>query len=258
MSRRPVSFLTTAALAVAALIMAANRALAQRGGHGGGGHGGGFHGGGFGSGFRGGFRDGFRGGFHDGFRGGFRDGFGRGFRGGVGGRFFPGYYGYGLGFGGGFYGYGSGPSSAYGSSGYGYSPSYANASSGYTPNSSGYSNAVVSGYYPPAADAARSAVDPAGYGTDLGDNTAHIQMKVRADAEVWFDGVKTSQSGAMREFVSPPLDPAKKFGYQVRARWTDNGITVEQTRKVNVYANAWTAIDFTRPELELLPAPTTR
>jgi uncharacterized protein (TIGR03000 family) len=202
MSRRPVSLLPTAALAVGALIMAAGPALAQRGGHSGGGFG-------YGRGFY---------------------GYSRGSYGG----FFPGFYGYGVGLGRGFYGYG-------------YGPAYTSGSSGYVANATGYSSPVVSGYYSPPADAAPSAVVPAGYGTGLTDNAAHIRMRLPADAEVWFGEVKTSQTGPVRDFVSPPLDTTKSCFYRVRARWTVNGRPVEQTREVSARANTWMVVDFTRP-----------
>jgi uncharacterized protein (TIGR03000 family) len=207
--------------------MAASPVLAQRGGHGGGfsGYGRGFYG--YGRGFY---------------------GYGQGFYG-----YGRGYYGYGRGYSGygGVYGYGlSFPRGFYGS---GYGSSYASGSSGYVPNSTGYSASGVSGYYSPSASAAPSVALTAGYGTDLADNAAHIRMKVPADAEVWFEGVKTTQTGPVRDFVSPPLDTGKSCFYQVRTRWTENGRMVEQTRKVNVRANAWIVVDFTRPD----PGPKT-
>jgi uncharacterized protein (TIGR03000 family) len=237
MSRRPVSLVRAAALAVGALLMAAGPAPAQRGGrgsfHGGGFRG--FHGGGFRDGFRGGFRgDFFRGDFRRGFRGGF-------FRGG----FYPGFYGYGLGRG--FYGYGYGPSYAYGSS-------------GYVAGSGGYAAPAVSGYYSPPQVAGASPAGPADYATAPGDSSAHIRVEVPANAEVWVEGYKTSQTGPVRDFVSPPLDPRKKCFYTVRARWTEGGRAVEQTREVSVRANAWTTVDFTRPATgtQTLPAPRDR
>jgi uncharacterized protein (TIGR03000 family) len=39
---------------------------------------------------------------------------------------------------------------------------------------------------------------------------------VPANAEVWFDGVKTTQTGSLRQFVSPPLVAGKAYAYQVR------------------------------------------
>jgi uncharacterized protein (TIGR03000 family) len=225
MSRHLVSLLTIAT--VGALLMGSGPVLARGGGHGGGGHGAGGHGGGghggggHGAGFRGGFHDGFRGGFHNGFRGGFHDG---SFRDGFGRGFFPGFYGYGLGYGRGFYGYG--------------------ASGVYAPVASGYSGSVVSGYYGPPA--APSATGPTGFETDPADASARMRIEVPADAEVWIDGAKSVQTSRVRDFVSPPLDLGKSYSYEVRCRWTVDGRPIEQMRKVNIRANVWTAVDFTR------------
>ena len=260
MLRRPVSLLTAAGFTVGALVLAAGPALARGGG--GGGHGGGqggfghggFSHGGFGragftqSGFgRGGFDRGFRGGFRD---RGFRDGFfGNGF---FPGSFFPGSYGYGRG----LYGYGPG----YGRGLYGYGPSSTYGSSGGVAGGAASAPPDVSSYYNPVptiVPAGSAVADP---GTDGADGTAHVSVQVPADADLWIQGVKTAQTGAAREFVSPPLAAGKRCVYQVRARWTAGGRPVDQTREVSVRANARTMVDFTRPTRgpEMLPAPETR
>jgi uncharacterized protein (TIGR03000 family) len=246
----------TAALAAGALAAAAGPALAQRGGHSGF-HGNSFHGSSFnGTNFHGGFPTNFRGGFHEGFRFGFFPGF-YGYWPGYG----RGFYGYGLSYARGFYGSGYGPSYApyaYSSSSYapGYGPSYGSSGYGYGPDAGGYSGSVMSGYYAPPADA----TPPEGGDTGSADNRAYIRMEVPADAEIWVEGVKTSQAGPVREFASPPLDAGRVYVYTVRARWTVNGRPVEQTREVNARANAWTDVDFTKPTQgpERLPAPATR
>jgi uncharacterized protein (TIGR03000 family) len=43
-----------------------------------------------------------------------------------------------------------------------------------------------------------------------------IRMMVPANAEVWFDGVKTTQTGSLRQFVSPALVGGKAYSYRVR------------------------------------------
>jgi len=66
------------------------------------------------------------------------------------------------------------------------------------------------------------------------------------DAEVWFQGVKTSQTGTVREFVSPSLTPGNNYSYEVRARWTlPSGKVVNQSRTVRVRAGTRATIDFT-------------
>jgi uncharacterized protein (TIGR03000 family) len=67
-------------------------------------------------------------------------------------------------------------------------------------------------------------------------NSATMNVRVPADAEIWFEGSKTGQIGPTRTFVSPPLEPGRGFTYEVRARWTQNGKDVDQTRQVHVHA----------------------
>jgi len=85
--------------------------------------------------------------------------------------------------------------------------------------------------------------------------TAHIAVKVPADAEVWFGSGKTQLTGALREFVSPSLTPGKEYSYEIKARWIEGGQEVVQTRRVDVGAGAWKAVDFTRPAPEGVEPP---
>lgn len=262
------------ALAVAALWLAGSpvEAAPHGGVHGGGFHAGGFRGGVAHGGFSGG---GFRGvtPYHYGGYGGFRNygysSFGgyRPYYSGFGNRsFYPGYsrnlyglggfgyYPYGLG-----YGYGSGYS-PYGYSGLGYSSSYYGYGSAY-PNLSyssnsiyvnpgyltpGFSGVVQSGYTPPVDTYAA----PADYNGTNGvpqvsaEAPAYVEVRVSLDAEVWFGGYKTTQTGSDRNFVSPPLSPGKSYAYQVRARWNSNGQPVEQERSVVVHAGERVVVDF--------------
>jgi uncharacterized protein (TIGR03000 family) len=87
-----------------------------------------------------------------------------------------------------------------------------------------------------AIQAAPSAVAP-----------ATIDVHVPTNAEVWFDDTPTDQAGEWRTFTSPPLRPDQVFYYKVRARWNDNGKTVEETRMIEVSAGKTTTVDFIRP-----------
>jgi len=81
------------------------------------------------------------------------------------------------------------------------------------------------------------------------DNRAEIEVKVPANAEVWFGSTRTAQRGTMRSFLSPPLDPAKLFTYEVRARWIDaTGKMVEKTKQVEIKAGWLATVDFTKAE----------
>jgi uncharacterized protein (TIGR03000 family) len=86
-----------------------------------------------------------------------------------------------------------------------------------------------------------------------------INVRVPADAEVWVEGTKTTQTGTRRTFVSPPLDPDETFTYTVRARWHDADGEVDRTRKAQVSAGDEITLNFVgtgKPAEPLLPPPT--
>jgi uncharacterized protein (TIGR03000 family) len=240
MNRQRLTRWGVPALAAAALMWLAVPAMAQRGGggggHGGGGHGGGGHGGGGrGGGFGGGMHaGGFGGGMHAGPGGGW------GHAGFVGGRpihsaafhqdfnhnfhrsyffGFPGFYG---GFYGGYWG------GNYDNSYYFGSPSSAVA---YNPLPQSDYQAYYPAEQPPA-------MDP---------NTASLTVRVPEDAEIWFDDTKMTQTGTVREFVTPQLVPEKEYSYMTRARWTTNGKVFDQTHKVGFRAGQAILVDFLTP-----------
>jgi uncharacterized protein (TIGR03000 family) len=134
-----------------------------------------------------------------------------------------------------------------------YYPSYYGGASYYTPSyydvapndyASGQPVGPYRSYYSPMP----LDVPPADPSTGApGDTKAHVRVLVPANAEIWFDGDKTSQTGSVREFVSPPLTPATDFAYEIRARWLENGKVVDQTRTVTVRGGALTVVDFTQP-----------
>jgi len=266
-----------AVLAVAALMLAGSPALAQRGGghagggHAGGGHAGGFHAGGVGpaAGFH-------AGGFHGVAPAGFA-----GNRAITGNVFFPGAY---RPYFGNSYGYGYRPYNYYrpyypfyGYGGYGglYSPYYGY--SAYLPDYSygyGYGDgisafAAYSPYYGglalPAypliagyggtAPVTGTPVQPATGDRPSADDAVHLQLIVPENAEVEIDGVKSTQTGRMREFASPPLKVGSRYTYKITVRYTNaEGKTVEDTRDIQFQANDWFTVDFTRPA-PTKPAP---
>jgi uncharacterized protein (TIGR03000 family) len=160
------------------------------------------------------------------------------------------------------YGYGGATTSPYSYVGYGttygpyrfaYSPGYAGV------NYAGYGTSVPSSwamapnsyvaFYPPSfprsAPAAAPAM-PASYNSDA-DTRAVVQVEVPADATLWFDGVQTKQTGALRTFSTPNLESGRSYHYDVKARWEQNGKPVERTRRVDVYAGARVTVDFNQP-----------
>jgi uncharacterized protein (TIGR03000 family) len=79
---------------------------------------------------------------------------------------------------------------------------------------------------------------------------ASLEVHVPAEAEIWFDGARTQQSGAVRVFVSPPLPAGKEYVYEVQARWKQDGRDVVQRQEVAVRAGQRVRVDFVAgPEL---------
>lgn len=69
-------------------------------------------------------------------------------------------------------------------------------------------------------------------------DAALIEMRVPANAEVWFSGEKTVSAGEVRSFVTPALEKNRKFAYEVRVRWMENGKPVERVEKLPVHPGA--------------------
>jgi len=79
------------------------------------------------------------------------------------------------------------------------------------------------------------------------DQTVRISVRVPPDAELWFDGVKTQQTGRSRDFISPPLEPGQDYVYHLRARWMRDGQEGVQTRELRVRAGDQKRVDFLSP-----------
>jgi uncharacterized protein (TIGR03000 family) len=73
---------------------------------------------------------------------------------------------------------------------------------------------------------------------------ARIEVTVPAGAEIWFNGAKTRQTGERRLFVSPPLEPGERYSYEVKARWTEGGKTVERSLRVPIIAGGRERVTF--------------
>jgi uncharacterized protein (TIGR03000 family) len=82
-------------------------------------------------------------------------------------------------------------------------------------------------------------------------NTAYIDVRVPANATLWFNGVKTDQTGRTRRFVSPPLPRGREYEYTVRASWEVNGKKVTQSRRVRVHAGDWVRLEWFVPSTQV-------
>jgi uncharacterized protein (TIGR03000 family) len=78
------------------------------------------------------------------------------------------------------------------------------------------------------------------------DNSATVQVRVPAYAQLWFDDTPTKQTGTSRSFYTPQLDPGKAFKYTIRAQWEEDGKKMEKTKEIEVRAGQQTDVDFMR------------
>jgi len=65
---------------------------------------------------------------------------------------------------------------------------------------------------------------------------AQINVRLPLGAVIWFNNTQMPQTGALRSFASPPLEPGEDYSYQVKVRWDEGGRDVTHTRNVTVHA----------------------
>jgi uncharacterized protein (TIGR03000 family) len=76
---------------------------------------------------------------------------------------------------------------------------------------------------------------------------AVIEVKMPCYGDLWVDGVPTNQLGTDRLFTSPPLEKGGEYIYVLRARWVENGQTIEQTQEVRVHCGDRVQVAFPKP-----------
>lgn len=144
----------------------------------------------------------------------------------------PYYYGgYGYGYGG--YGYG-----------YGYCPSYYYRA--YAPYYYSYPMPIYS-YVAPVTFAAQAPAATVRQSFYTSPETGTASMTVRLsdpEAQVWFENQLMTQRGLERLFYASSLTPGMRYTYTVRARWTENGRTMDQQRLVDIEPGRTVTIDF--------------
>jgi uncharacterized protein (TIGR03000 family) len=129
--------------------------------------------------------------------------------------------------------------SYYPRSGYYWSPSY----SYWSPN---YSTAQA--YYPESSYQSN-------YPQQTTSQQGHLIVQVpNANAEIWVNGNAMPQRGTTRHFYSPALEPGYTYSYEVRARWTQDGQQMNETRTVRFQPGQQVTVDF-RSAGQNLPAP---
>jgi uncharacterized protein (TIGR03000 family) len=99
---------------------------------------------------------------------------------------------------------------------------------------------------PPGTPGA-AGIQQASFASTQTGTSGRLSIKLPAEAEVWIGGQRTNQTGPLREFVSPPLEPGMAYNYQVRIRWIAAGKVFEDARTITVRAGAVSDVDLTHP-----------
>jgi uncharacterized protein (TIGR03000 family) len=73
-------------------------------------------------------------------------------------------------------------------------------------------------------------ISPTGQST--AESVAHITVRLPDLAELRFDGKIMTESGAVREFTTPPLRPGTRYTYTVSAHWLNDKTSMDQEQKI--------------------------
>jgi uncharacterized protein (TIGR03000 family) len=86
----------------------------------------------------------------------------------------------------------------------------------------------------------------------------YLEARVPDGVEVWFDGEKTTETGAVRRFETPPIEPGETRSVVVRARRKAATQDIDEIRHVTLRAGQRLTIDMVvRAERGLPPPPKT-
>ncbi len=82
---------------------------------------------------------------------------------------------------------------------------------------------------------------------ELRARAALIDVFLPPQATLTFQGMATSETGGIRVFQSPPLEPGRTYSYDIRATWrSDDGRDVARTQRLTVSAGDHATVDFNR------------
>ena len=87
---------------------------------------------------------------------------------------------------------------------------------------------------------------PRSYADAQGGNAAaRVDVSVpAADAEVWIEDTKMTQTGLTRTYSTPALAPGSDFNYDIAAQWLENGKPKKETQTVTVRSGETTRVTF--------------
>jgi len=75
--------------------------------------------------------------------------------------------------------------------------------------------------------------------------STQIQLEVPATAKVWFDGRLTTQTGAVRTFMVPPLAVGSRYQYAIHVEWQEGTHKEEANRNLAFNAGEAVNLDLT-------------
>jgi uncharacterized protein (TIGR03000 family) len=108
--------------------------------------------------------------------------------------------------------------------------------------------------FDPPAKASRPAADIPSKAT-----TAQLEVRVPAEAEVWINGDKNGETGTVRHYESPALEPGKSSDCEVRVRRKGAAGDTDEIRHVTLRAGERRTVEImSRPEAGPTPKPDKR
>jgi uncharacterized protein (TIGR03000 family) len=81
-------------------------------------------------------------------------------------------------------------------------------------------------------------------------NVVVMVAHVPEDAFIWFEDAPTRQTGTLRWYESPPLEPGHNYSYTIRIVWYEDGEWVSQVHKYPVKAGDIRCIDIIPSDAE--------
>jgi uncharacterized protein (TIGR03000 family) len=76
------------------------------------------------------------------------------------------------------------------------------------------------------------------------DACMRLEVRVLESARVFIDGAATTQTGAVRNFASPVLNPEQVYTYTIRAEWDEEGKPRSETRTITGKPGTPHVVDF--------------
>ena len=76
------------------------------------------------------------------------------------------------------------------------------------------------------------------------DTVSVLVIQLPENADLWIDGVKTSEKGGLRQFVSSPFEAGSSYKLEVRAEWLEDGRKVSQTEFLSARPGIESSVTF--------------